>query len=60
MVDAEGRPLPLKPGVTWFEFVPLNASVTCALAAWEVSAPVLPEQTPGALGVTLARRSSGA
>jgi len=48
LVDAAGAPLPLKPGRTWFEFVPLDAGVsfTAATSGWAVTAPVLPEQTP--------------
>lgn len=46
IVDAAGAPLPLKPGRTWFEFVPLDAAVDMAAAGWSVSAPVLPELIP--------------
>jgi hypothetical protein len=46
LVDTAGAPLPLKPGRTWFEFVPLDAAVTPAEAGWTVTAPVLPQQTP--------------
>ncbi len=46
LVDASGAPLPLKPGRTWFEFVPLDAVVTTAAIGWTVTAPVLAELTP--------------
>jgi len=46
LVDASGKPIPLKPGRTWFEFVPLDAAATAREGDWTITAPVLPEQTP--------------
>jgi hypothetical protein len=46
LVDASGKPMPLKPGRTWFEFVPLDAAATAQVGEWTITAPILPEQTP--------------
>ena len=46
LVGLDGQPVQLKPGRTWFEFVPLDAAVTPSATTWTVTAPVLPEQTP--------------
>jgi hypothetical protein len=46
LVGASGAPIPLKPGRTWFEFVPLDAAVDAQNGEWTITAPILPEQTP--------------
>jgi hypothetical protein len=46
LVDASGTPIPLKPGRTWFEFVPLDAAATTQDSEWTITAPILPQQTP--------------
>ncbi len=46
LVDASGASLSLKPGRTWFEFVPLNAAADAQNSEWTITAPILPEQIP--------------
>jgi hypothetical protein len=46
LVDAVGQPLPLKPGRTWFEFVPLDSPAEAQSGSWTITAPILPQQTP--------------
>jgi hypothetical protein len=46
LTDADGNPIPLRPGRTWFEFVPLDAEFLEQGSAWTITAPILPLQPP--------------
>jgi hypothetical protein len=46
LVDASGAPIPLKPGRTWFEFVPLDSTVEVRGSEWAITAPILEQLTP--------------
>ncbi len=46
LVNQAGAPLALKPGRTWFEFVPLDSGLTVESGIWAIAPTVLPQQTP--------------
>jgi hypothetical protein len=46
LLDSSGRPIPLQPGRTWFEFVALDSPVAVSGGDWTITATVLPQQTP--------------